>query len=134
MGRNLVSYSRAAGRARARAPLVLAFPIAEASPPATWPMRESLRFVSSAARLRALNSFRYGNLFFHIHHSPLLGCWDDVFAFVDDVHREAVPRLVKERIVDLNSPVRRAALIDRRRDGDGDFVRYAIKQVVSELS
>jgi hypothetical protein len=97
-------------------------------------MRESLRFVSSAARLRALNSFRYGNLFFHIHHSPLLGCWDDVFAFVDDVHREAVPRLVKERIVDLNSPVRRAALIDRRRDGDGDFVRYAIKQVVSELS
>lgn len=87
-----------------------------------------------AARLRALNSFRYGSLLFHLHHSPLLGCWDDVFGFVDDVHREAVPGLVRERIYDLNTPVRRAALIDRRRDRNGDFVRYAIKQVVSELS
>ena len=42
--------------------------------------------------------------------------------------------IVRERIYDLNTPVRRAALIDRRRDRDGDFVRYAIKQVVSELS
>lgn len=86
-----------------------------------------------AVRLRALNSFRYGSLLFHIHHSPLLGCWDDVFGFVDDVHREAVPRLVRERIVELNSPVRRAALADRRHDFDGDFVRYALKQVLREL-
>ena len=70
---------------------------------------------------------------FHIHHSPLLGCWDDVFGFVDDVHREAVPRLVRERILELNSPVRRAALADRRHDCDGEFVQYALKQVLREL-
>jgi len=86
-----------------------------------------------AVRLRALNSFRYGSLLFHIHHSPLLGCWDDVFGFVDDVHREAVPRLVRERILELNSPVRRAALADRRHDFDGEFVQYALKQVLREL-
>lgn len=86
-----------------------------------------------AVRLRALNSFRYGSLLFHIHHSPLLGCWDDVFGFVDDVHREAVPRLVRERIVELNSPVRRAALADRRHDFDNVFIRYALKQVLREL-
>jgi hypothetical protein len=86
-----------------------------------------------AVRLRALNSFRYGTLLFHIHHSPLLGCWDDVFGFVDDVHREAVPRLVRERILELNSPVRRAALADRRHDCDGEFVQYALKQVLREL-
>ena len=50
------------------------------------------------------------------------------------MHREAVPRLAKERILDLNTPLRRAALIDRRHDGDADFVRYGIKQVISELS
>lgn len=97
-------------------------------------MRGSFRLTAAAARLRALNSFRYGTLLFHVHHSPLLGCWDDVFGYIDDVHREAVPRLAKERILDLNTPLRRAALIDRRHDGDADFVRYAIKQVISELS
>ena len=97
-------------------------------------MPRSLATTTRAARLRALNSFRYGTLLFHVHHSPLLGSWDDVFGFVDDVHREAVPRLVKERILDLNTPLRRAALVDRRRDGDAAFVRYGIKQVISELS
>jgi len=97
-------------------------------------MRGPLRPTAAAARLRALNSFRYGTLLFHVHHSPLLGSWEDVFGYIDDVHREAVPRLAKERILDLNTPLRRAALIDRRHDGDADFVRYGIKQVISELS
>jgi hypothetical protein len=97
-------------------------------------MRMGLRQLSRAARLRELNSFRYGSLLFHTQHSPLLGCWETVFAYVDDVYREAVPGLVKARVVELNTPVRRAALIARRHDSDGEFVLFALKQVISELS
>tara|TARA_B100000925_G_C21858853_1_gene409069 strand:- start:254 stop:568 length:315 start_codon:yes stop_codon:yes gene_type:complete len=96
-------------------------------------VQRSLVSMLRAARLRELNSFRYGSLIFHVHHSPLLGCWEDVFQYIDDVHREAVPRLVRERIVELNSAVRRAALVDRRRDFNCGFVQSGLKQVLREL-
>ena len=93
-----------------------------------------MRYRSLAtARLRELNSFRYGSLLFHVEHSPLLAGWQEIFCFLDDVHAEAVPRLARERILDLNTPNRRAALIDRRHDRCGRFVREAIDQILIDL-
>tara|TARA_X000001036_G_scaffold146315_1_gene139160 strand:- start:998 stop:1264 length:267 start_codon:yes stop_codon:yes gene_type:complete len=87
----------------------------------------------NAAALRALNSHRYACFLFHKYQSPLLFRWDAVFSYIDDVYANATPGLTKSKIMDLNTPYRRALLIKQRDDRDALFVREALKQILSEL-